>query len=82
MGVKTSQIPADYYDNNMLFCVKDKEYVGLNLNNKSSNRTANVIIVGGSGKAYKCVSRCTDIAEKRNALESEGDSNGEKERPE
>lgn len=55
--LKIAQIPANYYDNNMLFCVKNGEYVGLSLNNKQSNRTANVLIIGGSGtgKTYKYV---------------------------
>ncbi len=55
--MKISTIPVDYYDNNMLFCVKNGEYVGLSLNNKISNRTANVLIIGGSGtgKTYKYV---------------------------
>lgn len=57
MGMKISQIPVDYYDNNMLFCVKNGEYVGLGLNNKLTNRTANVLLIGGSGtgKTYKYV---------------------------
>ena len=55
--LKIAKIPADYYDNNMLFGVKNGEYVGLSLNNKLSNRTANVLIIGGSGtgKTYKYV---------------------------
>ena len=55
--MKIAQIPPDYYDNNMLFCVKNGEYVGLSLNNKKSNRTANVLIIGGTGtgKTYKYV---------------------------
>lgn len=54
---KIANIPQDYYDNNMLFCVKNGEYVGMSLNNKKSNRTANVLIIGGSGtgKTYKYV---------------------------
>lgn len=55
--LKIAKIPADYYDNNMLFGVKNGEYVGLSLNNKLSGRTANVLIIGGSGtgKTYKYV---------------------------
>lgn len=55
--MKIAKIPVDYYDNNMLFGVKNGEYVGLSLNNKLSNRTANVLIIGGSGtgKTYKYV---------------------------
>lgn len=54
---KIAQIPQDYYDNNMVFCVKNGNYVGLSLNNKFSNRTANILIIGGSGtgKTYKYV---------------------------
>ena len=49
-GQKISDIKPDYYDNNMLFGVKDGKYVGLSLNNQKTNRSANVLVIGGTGK--------------------------------
>lgn len=54
-GQKISEIKPDYYDNNMLFGVKDGKYVGLSLNNQKTNRSANVLVIGGTGtgKTFK-----------------------------
>lgn len=47
----------DYIDNNMLFGMKDGEYLGLSLNNKKVNRSANVLVIGGTGtgKTFKYI---------------------------
>lgn len=44
-------------DNNMLFGVYNGEYVGLSLNNKLVNRSANVLVIGGTGtgKTFKYI---------------------------
>lgn len=44
-------------DNNMLFGVYEGQYVGLSLNNKKVNRSANVLVIGGTGtgKTFKYV---------------------------
>lgn len=46
-----------YIDNNMIFAMYRGEYVGLNLNNKIANRSANVLIIGGTGtgKTFKYI---------------------------
>lgn len=46
-----------YVDNNMIFAMYRGEYVGLNLNNKIANRSANVLIIGGTGtgKTFKYI---------------------------
>lgn len=51
------QNDADYIDNNMLFGVYRDEYVGLSLNNKKVNRSANVLVIGGTGtgKTFKYI---------------------------
>lgn len=51
------QNDADYIDNNMLFGVYRGEYVGLSLNNKKVNRSANVLVIGGTGtgKTFKYI---------------------------
>ena len=56
MDKKRVQDP-DYIDNNMLFGMFDNNYLGLSLNNKKCNRTANVLIIGGTGtgKTFKYV---------------------------
>ena len=45
------------YDNNMLFGVYKGEYLGLSLNNKKVNRSANVLVIGGTGtgKTFKYI---------------------------
>ena len=40
---------SSYIDNNMLFGVYKGEYLGLSLNNKKVNRSANVLVIGGTG---------------------------------
>jgi len=47
----------DYIDNNMIFGMKDGEYLGLSLNNKKVNRSANVLVIGGTGtgKTFKYI---------------------------
>lgn len=44
-------------DNNMLFGVYNGEYLGLTLNNKKANRSANVLVIGGTGtgKTFKYI---------------------------
>ena len=44
-------------DDNMIFGVKDDGYVGLSLNNKKVNRSANLLLIGGTGtgKTFKYV---------------------------
>lgn len=46
-----------YVDNNMIFAMYKGEYLGLNLNNKKANRSANVLIIGGTGtgKTFKYI---------------------------
>lgn len=48
---------SDYYDNNMLFGMFNGEYLGLSLNNKKVNRSANVLVIGGTGtgKTFKYI---------------------------
>lgn len=55
VGQKLSDIKPDYYDNNMIFGVQDGRYVGLSLNNQKTNRSANVLVIGGTGtgKTFK-----------------------------
>lgn len=45
------------YDNNMIFGVYRGEYLGLSLNNKKVNRSANVLVIGGTGtgKTFKYI---------------------------
>lgn len=47
----------NYVDNNMLFGMYKGEYLGLTLNNKKANRSANVLVIGGTGtgKTYKYI---------------------------
>ena len=47
----------DYIDGNMIFGVYNNEYVGLSLNNKKVNRSANLLLIGGTGtgKTFKYV---------------------------
>lgn len=47
----------NYYDNNMLFGMFNDEYLGLSLNNKKVNRSANVLVIGGTGtgKTFKYI---------------------------
>lgn len=47
----------DYIDNNMLFGMKNGEYLALSLNNKKVNRSANVLVIGGTGtgKTFKYI---------------------------
>lgn len=47
----------NYIDNNMLFGVYRGEYLGLSLNNKKVNRSANVLVIGGTGtgKTFKYI---------------------------
>lgn len=54
--VKTNN-PEEIYDNNMLFGVYKGEYLGLSLNNKLVNRSANVLVIGGTGtgKTFKYI---------------------------
>lgn len=51
------KLPVDYIDNNMLFGVFQGEYLGLSLNNKKANRSANVLVIGGTGtgKTFKYI---------------------------
>lgn len=48
---------SSYIDNNMLFGVYKGEYLGLSLNNKKVNRSANVLVIGGTGtgKTFKYI---------------------------
>lgn len=48
---------ADYIDNNMLFGMYKGQYLGLSLNNKKVNRSANVLVIGGTGtgKTFKYI---------------------------
>lgn len=49
---------SSYVDNNMLFGVhKSGDYIGLSLNNKKVNRSANVLVIGGTGtgKTFKYI---------------------------
>lgn len=57
MANATLQNDADYIDNNMLFGVYRGDYVGLSLNNKKVNRSANVLVIGGTGtgKTFKYI---------------------------
>lgn len=47
----------DNSDNNMLFGVFDNQELGLSLNNKKVNRSANVLVIGGTGtgKTFKYI---------------------------
>lgn len=47
----------EYIDNNMLFGVYKGELLGLSLNNKLVNRSANVLVIGGTGtgKTFKYI---------------------------
>ena len=47
----------DNSDNNMLFGVVDNQELGLSLNNKKVNRSANVLVIGGTGtgKTFKYI---------------------------
>lgn len=48
---------SNIIDNNMIFGVYNGEYVGLSLNNKLVNRSANVLVIGGTGtgKTFKYI---------------------------
>lgn len=49
---------SSYVDNNMLFGVHESgDYIGLSLNNKKVNRSANVLVIGGTGtgKTFKYI---------------------------
>lgn len=48
---------ADFIDNNMLFGMYKGQYLGLSLNNKKVNRSANVLVIGGTGtgKTFKYI---------------------------
>lgn len=54
---KSNQNDSSYIDNNMLFGVYKGEYLGLSLNNKKVNRSANVLVIGGTGtgKTFKYI---------------------------
>lgn len=55
--VGTKLYDPTQYDNNMLFGVYKGEYLGLSLNNKKVNRSANVLVIGGTGtgKTFKYI---------------------------
>lgn len=55
MAIKEINNDVNYIDNNMLFGVYNNEYLGLSLNNKKVNRSANVLVIGGTGtgKTFK-----------------------------
>lgn len=58
MARKKSNVnDPNVYDNNMLFGVYKGEYLGLSLNNKKVNRSANVLVIGGTGtgKTFKYI---------------------------
>ena len=57
MAKSRMQTDPDYIDNNMLFGMYRGEYVGLSLNNKKCNRSANVLVIGGTGtgKTFKYI---------------------------
>ncbi len=57
MPKAVSQNDSAYIDNNMLFGVYRGEYLGLSLNNKKVNRSANVLVIGGTGtgKTFKYI---------------------------
>lgn len=48
---------SNYYDYNMIFAMYGDEYLGLSLDNRGSNRTANVLVIGGTGtgKTFKYI---------------------------
>lgn len=48
---------STYIDNNMLFGMYHGQYLGLSLNNKKVNRSANVLVIGGTGtgKTFKYI---------------------------
>lgn len=52
---KKKQLDSSYIDNNMIFGMMNGEYLGLSLNNKKVNRSANVLVIGGTGtgKTFK-----------------------------
>lgn len=55
---KTGQVDvANQIDNNMLFGVFNKQLLGLSLDNKKVNRSANVLVIGGTGtgKTFKYI---------------------------
>lgn len=54
---KNSENDPNIYDNNMLFGVYKKQYLGLSLNNQKTNRSANVLVIGGTGtgKTFKYI---------------------------
>lgn len=56
MATKLNQ-DSSKIDNNMLFGVYKGEYLGLSLNNKKVNRSANVLVIGGTGtgKTFKYI---------------------------
>lgn len=56
LGKKQTQ-DSSVIDNNMLFGVFNDEYLGLTLNNKKANRSANVLVIGGTGtgKTFKYI---------------------------
>ena len=57
MAKSVNQNDSSYIDNNMLFGVYKGEYLGLSLNNKKVNRSANVLVIGGTGtgKTFKYI---------------------------
>ncbi len=54
---KKQNTDVEYIDNNMLFGMVNGEYLGLSLNNKKVNRSANVLVIGGTGtgKTFKYI---------------------------
>lgn len=55
---KTGQVDvANQIDNNMLFGVYNQQLLGLSLDNKKVNRSANVLVIGGTGtgKTFKYI---------------------------
>lgn len=57
MAAKVALGDSTQIDNNMLFGVYKGEYLGLSLNNKKVNRSANVLVIGGTGtgKTFKYI---------------------------
>lgn len=55
--MKVAECKPNVYDNNILFGTYNGEYVGLSMNNQKTNRSANVLVIGGTGtgKTFKFV---------------------------
>lgn len=56
--MEKNKTDSSYIDNNMLFGKHSSgEYIGLSLNNKKVNRSANVLVIGGTGtgKTFKYI---------------------------